>query len=376
MPIGAGGEMSGQRRPDRPWATGSRVWLADWGQRAWWALGIAAAIAVALVLVSAVSAVVMPLLLAVVLGILFRPLVDAGERHGLPRALGSAVVLAAVVAVAIGLLLLVGRSLIAQAPEIARLVRTAGDMIAGWLAGDDRREQYSGAAGTLARGSLSVLGGGLWNALAALAWSLVGFFIGVFFALFTLFFTLRDGHRFNRWVDRRLGLGAVAGGSAVADAEDAVRRYFAGTALTAALTVPIVIIPMALLGLPLLLTVLVVYLVTSFVPYVGAWAGGAFAVLIALGAGGLREGLIVLVAVIISNGTVQSALASWAVGKRLSLHPVVVLAVTAIAGLTGGITLMILAAPVTATVVITLRRAREARDGLTPAAEGAGPGSE
>lgn len=376
MPLGTGGEMSEELRGDHPSVAGSRARLADWGQRAWWILGIAAAIAVALVLLSAVSAVVMPLLLAVVLGILFRPIVDAGERRGLPRALGSAVVLIAVVAVAIGLLVLVGRSLVAQAPEIARLARAAGDTVAQWLAGHDRREQVSTAAGVFASGSLSVLGGSLWNALAALTWSLVGFFVGVFFALFTLFFTLRDGHRFNRWVDRRLGLGAIAGGSAVADAEDAVRRYFVGTAITAALTVPIVVIPMALLGLPLLLTVLIVYLVTSFIPYVGAWVGGAFAVVIALGAGGPRDALIVLVAVIISNGTVQSALASWAVGKRLSLHPVVVLAVTAIAGLTGGITLMILAAPVTATVVITLRRAREAREGLPTAAPAAesGPG--
>lgn len=367
--------MSAARRRADTEATGRHAWLAEWGPRAWWALGIVGIVVVALALLSAVSTVVTPMLLAVVLGVLFRPLVDAGERRGLHRAAGSALVVIAVVGAAIGLVFLVGRSLVAQAPDIARIARAAGDRIAQWFAGDEPSRQASDSIGSSASRTLSVLGGGIWSALAALAWSLVGFFVGAFFALFTLFFTLRDGHRFNGWLDQRLGLGALAGGSAIEDAEGAVRRYFTGTAITAVLTAPIVVIPMALLGLPLLLPVLIVYLVTSFVPYVGAWAAGAFAVLIALGSGGPRDALIVTVAVVVSNGAVQSTISSWAVGKRLSLHPVVVLAVTAIAGLTGGIVLMILAAPVTATVVITIRRAAEAREDHPAATAGVEDGN-
>jgi predicted PurR-regulated permease PerM len=337
-------------------------WLARMGVRSWLGLGIFAAAAVVLVMLSAVSAIVMPLLLAAVLGILFRPLVDAGERRGLPRAAGSALLLVAILAVAVGLVALVAHSLLAQAPEIARLARRALETSAGWFAERGRHEQVTDEAATTVRRGLPILGGGLWNAIAGLTWSVVGFFIGAFFALFTLFFTLRDGHKWNLWLDERLGLLDIRGAAIVKDAEASVRRYFVGTGITAVLTVPIVLITMALLGLPLLVPVLIVYLVTSFVPYVGAWIGGAFAIVIALGGGGLDAAIIVLIAVVVSNGTVQSTVASWAVGKRLSIHPVIVLAVTAIAGLVGGITLMILAAPVTATVLITARRVREVRD--------------
>jgi predicted PurR-regulated permease PerM len=44
------------------------------------------------------------------------------------------------------------------------------------------------------------------------------------------------------------------------------------------------------------------------------------------------------------------------------MHPVIVLAATAVAGIVGGMTLMILAAPVTATVIATARRIRAAKE--------------
>ena len=337
-------------------------WLVRLGVRSWLLLGVFAAAAVAVVALSSVSAVIMPILLAAVLGVLFRPLVDRGERHGLPRGAGSALVLVAVLAVIVALAVVSARTLAAQAPEIARLARQGGETALGWFVGRGQSEPDAGAMAAAARRALPALGGGLWNALAGITWSIVGFLIGAFFALFTLFFALRDGHKLNRWLEERLGLASIHGAAVIEDAEAAVRSYFAGTGLTALVTAPIVVIPMALLGLPLLLPVSIVYLVTSFVPYVGAWVGGAFAILVALGSGGVDAAVIVTIAVVVSNGSVQSVVASWAVGKRLRMHPVIVLAATAVAGIIGGLTLMILAAPVTATVIATARRIRAAKE--------------
>ncbi len=341
---------------------GAPGWLVRLGVRSWLLLGVFAAAAVVVVGLSAVSAVVMPILLAAVLGVLFRPLVDRGERHGIPRGAGSVLVLVAVLAVVVGLTALSVRTLAAQAPEIARLARQGGETALGWFVGGGQSGPDADATATAVRRALPVLGEGLWNALVGITWSIVGFLIGAFFALFTLFFALRDGHKLNLWMEERLGLANIHGAAVIEDAEAAIRSYFAGTGLTALVTAPIVVIPMALLGLPLLLPVLLVYLVSSFVPYVGAWVGGAFAILVALGSGGVDAAIVVTIAVVVSNGSVQSVVASWAVGKRLRMHPVIVLVSTAVAAIVGGMTLMILAAPVTATVIMTARRIRAAKE--------------
>jgi predicted PurR-regulated permease PerM len=204
----------------------------------------------------------------------------------------------------------------------------------------------------VSQGAVSALGGFFASAAA--------FFVGVFFGLFGLFFALRNGHELNAWLASHLGVDPDLGSAIVDDAEHAVRGYFAGTAITAIATAPIVVVPMILLGLPLVVPVLIVYLITSFIPYLGAWVGGAFAVIIALGAGGIDAALIILVLVVVSNGSVQSAVNAWAVGGRLKLHPVMVLVTTAVAALVGGIPLMILATPLVATALMTLSRRREA----------------
>ena len=147
---------------------GAPGWLVRLGVRSWLLLGFLAVVAVVVVGLSAVSAVVMPILLAAVLGVLFRPLVDRGERHGLPRGAGSALVLVAVLAFVVGLAAVSVRTLAAQAPEIARLARQGGETAVGWFVGRGQSEPDASAMAAATRRALPVLGGGLWNALATI----------------------------------------------------------------------------------------------------------------------------------------------------------------------------------------------------------------
>jgi predicted PurR-regulated permease PerM len=147
----------------------------------------------------------------------------------------------------------------------------------------------------------------------------------------------------------------------LADSEHSIRAYFRGTAITALATSLVVVIPMFLLGIgPLVVPVWLVYFFSSFIPYLGAWIGGAFAVIIALGTGGVEAAVIVLIAVLVSNGMIQSVVNSWAVGGELELHPLVIFLVTIAAGTVGGVLLMILAAPLTAIVLRTVQRLQKA----------------
>ena len=81
-------------------------------------------------------------------------------------------------------------------------------------------------------------------------------------------------------------------------------------------------------------------------PYIGAWITGAFAVLIAFGFGGPSAALIVGIALLVSNGPIQNAVLSWALGSSLSVHPVLVLLSTIAGGVVAGALGMVLGPPV------------------------------
>jgi predicted PurR-regulated permease PerM len=78
-----------------------------------------------------------------------------------------------------------------------------------------------------------------------------------------------------------------------------------------------------------------------------------------LGAGGVETALIVLVAVIISNGILQSVVSSWALGSMLKMYPLVIFLVTIISGIVGGVLAMILAVPLTAIAIQLIRHLQQ-----------------
>ena len=100
-----------------------------------------------------------------------------------------------------------------------------------------------------------------------------------------------------------------------------------------------------LLGLPLVFTIVVVNFIGGYIPYIGAFLGGGLAVIIALGDGGLPEAAIMLVVVLAANLALENFVEPKVMGRTLDIHPLVVLVVTALGGLLGGIVGLILAVP-------------------------------
>ena len=102
-----------------------------------------------------------------------------------------------------------------------------------------------------------------------------------------------------------------------------------------------------LLGLPLVFTIVVVNFIGGYIPYIGAFLGGGLAVIIALGDGGLSKAAIMLVVVLAANLVLENFVEPKVMGRTLDIHPLVVLVVTALGGLLGGIVGLILAVPAT-----------------------------
>ena len=84
---------------------------------------------------------------------------------------------------------------------------------------------------------------------------------------------------------------------------------------------------------------------TNYIPYFGAIISGAFAVLVAWGAGGPSMGVPMLIIVIIANGFLQTLVSQFALGSALNLHPLSVLFATTAGGILFGAVGGVFAAP-------------------------------
>ena len=95
----------------------------------------------------------------------------------------------------------------------------------------------------------------------------------------------------------------------------------------------------------------VVTLVGAYVPYLGAWVAGGFAVLIALSTGSTTDAAIMAIVCLLANGALQQMIQPFVMGATLSLNPLVVLVVTIGAGCLFGMVGLTLAAPLTSAAV-------------------------
>jgi predicted PurR-regulated permease PerM len=181
------------------------------------------------------------------------------------------------------------------------------------------------------------------------------------FTLLSLFFLLKDGPSMRRWVDRHLGVPPPAAQVITGGVIRSLRGYFRGVTLVAAFNGVVVGLAAWALGVPLAGTIGVVTFVTAYVPFVGAFVAGAFAVVIALGAEGTTTALIMLLIVILANGLLQNIVQPFAMGSALDLHPLVVLMLSIGAGCVFGMLGLVLAAPLASAAVHISRDLARAR---------------
>ena len=103
-------------------------------------------------------------------------------------------------------------------------------------------------------------------------------------------------------------------------------RYFLGVTIVAAFNAVVVGIGALVLDVPLAGTIAVVTFVTAYIPFIGAFVSGAFAVAArARRRRATTTALIMLVIVILANGLLQNIVQPIAFGATLELNPLVVL---------------------------------------------------
>ncbi len=326
-------------------------WLRDLGIASWLLAGVAVLLAGIVWLVAATETITGPVLIGLVVATVASPIVGRLKQHRVPRAAGAAIVLlgAVVLTVVVGMLVIGG--ITSQKDQIAAQASAAAPKVQSWM--KDLGIDSGGAQGATdsvkaaTPDVISTLVHGLVEAITGLA----SFAFGLSFAALAIFFLLKDGPSMRATVDRHLGVPPPVARVITGGVITSLRRYFVGVTIVAAFNGVVVFLGALILDVPLAGTIGVVTFVTAYIPYVGAFVSGAFAVVLALGAKGTTTAIVMLVIVILANGLLQNIFQPIAFGAALKLNPLVVLVVTIGAGCLFGMLGLILAAPLTSAAV-------------------------
>jgi putative heme transporter len=359
--------------PERELRFSAPTWLRDLGFSSWLLVGFVLIIIGVIWLLGQTSTIVMPVITAAVLGAVAGPAVGWFERHRVPRIGGAILVLLGIVAIGVMIFLMVFGGISANSGDISAKVNQALDKIQGWL-GDlgvdnaqSAKEDVKKAAPEIRTTLLSGLAEGIGGLKSLL------FFLG--FATLSTLFVLKDGPVMRAFIDRHMGLPQATAEVVTGNVAKSLRSYFLGVTIIAAFNAVVIGAAALILGVPLAGTIAVVTFVGAYVPFLGAWVAGAFAVLIALGTVGTDAAVVMAVVALLGNSVLQQMIQPFVMGATLGLNPLVVLVVTIGGGTLFGMVGLTLAAPLTSAAVhianeLRDRSAAPAGREMAPAASG------
>ena len=345
-------ETSGSAPANSPRASLSRLWsdgLGRAGTRGAQILLVGAVVVALVWLLSRLSIVTIPLVLALIFAAAFAPWMKWTRRHGLPPALGAALALVFLLAVIIGALVFVVGSVSHEWRELAIKAQEGFERVVAWLqtlpfSPDQRqlnevKEQISGFVTSAEFGSGALGGIGAVSEVSAS--------LGMMAII--LFFLLKDGPQMWEFLARPFeGIAYDRAERIRRKTVDVFGGYISSTAAAALFDAVGIFIGLLILQVPLAVPLAVLTFLLAFIPIIGAVSGGIVAALVALVSNGPLNAALVVLVVIIVNQLEANVLKPILMGKTVSLHALVVLVVIAAGTAVGGITGALLAVPLTA----------------------------
>ncbi|AOT03796.1 AI-2E family transporter [Arthrobacter sp. U41] len=357
-PVSAGASapvrMVTEREIDQDIPYGVRI-AASWS----WRLGLIILMAGALVwLLSRVSFLLIPVLVAALLAGLLAPVKNWLGRSGVPTGLAVAMTVLGFIGAIGAALALVGRQLVAGFAELWSEALAGIQKIQAWLAEGPLHltaaqiDQYlKEGTEALQNNSSSILSGALSFGSTA-----GHFAAGMILALFILIFFLLEGGRIwsflVRLLPRKARAAAHGAGSKGWESMVSYARVQMFVAFVDAVGIGA---GAAILGVPLALPLGVLVFLGSFIPIVGALVTGAVAVLLALVANGWVNALIMLGVVLLVQQLESHILQPLIMGKAVKLHPVAVILAVAAGSYLAGIPGALFSVPILAVANSSIR---------------------
>ena len=323
----------------------------------WRSIVVLAGIGVALWLLSKISMIVLPALIALLISALLSPLVAFLRRIGLPQVLSAVIAFFGFIVFVVGLIYLVGQQIVAGFADLTDQVVAGFLSISDWLQsnpfgfGASRVSQMIDDAvaqgvAFLQSNTSQILGGAVGAAT-----SVGSFLTGLLLTLFTAFFFVYDGRSIFNWF---VGLlpkpaRAQAEGAALRGWQTLV-QYVRVQIIVAGVDAIGIGIGAFFLGLPLVIPLTVLVFLGSFIPIVGAVATGAIAVVVALVSQGFVPALIMLGIVLLVQQIEGNVLQPFIMGKAVAVHPLAVVLAVAAGGFLYGIPGALFAVPLIAVI--------------------------
>jgi predicted PurR-regulated permease PerM len=313
------------------------------------------------------------ILLPIVLGLLIATVLWPPTRflrsHGAPPALAAAVVL-------LSFLAIFGGIIAAIAPQVANQVTELADQATAGL--QDVQEWVQGPPLSLGEDQVGEAVDSVINSIQGNAQNIAGYavtgvsavgngLINLVLALLLCFFFLKDGPRWVPWLSAQTGPRAARHVAALSYKTWAtLSEFIRQQALVGFVDALFIGVGLWILDVPLVIPLAILTFFGAFIPIIGAFVAGAFAVLIALVDQGFTTALIVLVIVLIVQQLEGNVLQPIIQGRGFNLHAaVVILAVTAGSSL-AGIIGAFLGVPVAALIAVVYRYVRDELDGKSP----------
>ena len=330
-------------------------------------------IVAALVVIGNILGRLWSILLPVVLGLLIATVLWPATRflrkHRWPPALAAVTVLVAFIAAFVGIIAAIAPSVAAQVTDLSNAATAALQDVQLWLQGPpfNLGEDQIGAAVD------SVINSIQGNAQNIAAYAVSGVsavgnsLLNLVLALVLVFFFLKDGPRFVPWLAAQTGPRAARHVAALSyKTWDTLSEFIRQQALVGFIDAFFIGLGLWILGVPLVIPLAVLTFFGGFVPIIGAFVAGAFAVLVALVSNGFSTALIVLLIVVLVQQIEGNVLQPIIQGRGFNLHAaVVILAVTAGSSL-AGITGAFLSVPIAALIAVIYRYVRDELDDRSP----------
>ena len=316
-------------------------------------------------LVSRLSALLIPLAIALLLSALLAPAVGfLRTRMRMPASLATAIVLVGGLVVVAGTLTMVITQFIQGAPDMAEKATAGVDQIQQWLRdgplslSTQQLDDALAAAGTWLQTNRQALTSGAFATATAGVQALASGLL----ILFVTFFFLRDGNRLWRFITRIMPRPARRPvGDAGRAAWQTLVAYVRATVLVAFIDAAGIGLALAILRVEFALPLAALVFLGAFIPIVGATLSGAVAVLVALVDEGPLTALLVLAAVILVQQVESHILQPLIMGRAVSIHPLAVIVAIAAGIVLAGIVGALIAVPVVAMLNTAIRHLGQRR---------------
>ncbi|MAT06166.1 MAG: hypothetical protein CL424_14095 [Acidimicrobiaceae bacterium] len=334
------------------------AWIRRVGLVSWAFVGFVAALAIVVIGLASLTELVVPLALAALGSVVLVGVVDWLERRGLPRGVAAGLVTFLFVAAAIALIVVVTVGVIDQADELADRFDEAWAELAVSIDNQTISDFFAEFEIDLEQAGATLLRGVGTN-VGQLVGSTAGAVSGFVLMLVLMYYLLKDGRSL---LDRRLTERRPAEREQIErilrQAAATIRANSRGRTILSAVQGVFVTILLTLLDVPLPATVGIVNFVGGFIPYLGAFVGGAFAVLMAVSSGGVELAIGVFLAIVFMNVVLENLLEPRVMGSSMRMHPITVLIATVGGGVVAGLLGLILGAPIVAIVANLYRELR------------------